>query len=214
MSCLDCRFLSMGGSAITDFVLEDNGRSLDLNITAELKKVNINELFFSFKEFGQTYITSENLKGKGQATGTANVQFDRGLNVLADKIKLSAEVSVEKGELIKFEPLQHLSKFVDMEDLKHIYFSNLKNNIKVKNKVIQIPYMNVKSNALDLNMEGTHTFDNKINYKFSILLSELLFKKKKKDKTLLEHIVVSKEGKGPVVYLTMKGEAAHPEIKF
>lgn len=40
--------------------------------------------------------------------------------------------------------------------------------------MVTIPKMEIKSSALDLNVSGTHGFDNKIHYELDFLLSELL----------------------------------------
>jgi hypothetical protein len=39
--------------------------------------------------------------------------------------------------------------------------------------------MDIHNNALNLNLSGTHTFDNVLDYKIKLSLSELLSKKRK-----------------------------------
>jgi len=63
-----------------------------------------------------------------------------------------------------------------------VKFATLKNQIEIKDKVISFPAMDIKSSAINIQASGTHTFDNVINYRLRILLSELLSKKARKAK--------------------------------
>jgi hypothetical protein len=88
-----------------------------------------------------------------------------------------SKLSVKQGELINFKPLESLSNFVKIKDLSHIKFSKLENEIKIKEEVISIPNMEIKSNAVSLLISGEHKFNQEYNYKISLLLSELLAKR-------------------------------------
>jgi hypothetical protein len=66
-----------------------------------------------------------------------------------------------------------LTKFLKGRDLSHIKFATLTNQIEIKNKVITIPAMEIKSDVIDFNAFGTHTFDNKIDYHLSMLIADL-----------------------------------------
>lgn len=214
ISCLDCSFNTMNGSVVSDFILEDNGRNLDLYVDAELNKIDIEKIFYDFSEFGQEYITSKHIKGKGTAKGTFKAQFNRDFQIIPNKVDLLADIMLENGELENFTPLYDLSKYINIEDLSHIYFSTLTNQIKIDKEIINIPIMKVESSALNLNMQGSHSFDNKIKYEVSLLFSEILFNKKKKDKKIIDNIIMSKNERGPSLHLTMTGDASSPEIKF
>jgi len=214
ISCLDCSFNSMNGTVVSDFILEDNGRNLDLYVDAEFKKIDIEKIFYDFNEFGQDYITSSHIKGKGTTKGVFKAQFNRDFQIIPNKVDLLADITLENGELENFTPLYDLSKYINIEDLNHIYFSTLTNQIRIDNEIVNIPFMKIESSALNLNMQGSHSFGNKINYEVNLLLSEILFNKKKREKKILDNIIMSKNERGPSLHLTMTGDASSPEIKF
>ena len=57
-----------------------------------------------------------------------------------------------------------LSKYINDENLAHLIFSDLKNEIHIENSNVLIPNMSVSSNITDISISGTHSFDQKINY--------------------------------------------------
>jgi hypothetical protein len=93
------------------------------------------------------------------------------------KIYTDADITITNGELINFKPLEVLSRFIKLDELKDIKFKNLHNNIEIKNRVINIPQMEINSSALNLLMSGTHNFDDTVDYHFTIDMDEILSKK-------------------------------------
>ena len=74
--------------------------------------------------------------------------------------------------------------------------------------------MYVQSNAINLNVFGTHTFDNKIDYHLKILISELLKRKSKKlgDEKFGE---IEDDGSGKnVLFLRMYGNIENPKFAY
>ena len=64
--------------------------------------------------------------------------FDRAINGIIEicnsaNIQINANDIILKGDYkIKFEPAYKLSKFIDLKELEHIKFANLKNQITIK----------------------------------------------------------------------------------
>jgi hypothetical protein len=67
-----------------------------------------------------------------------------------------------------------LSKFIDVNELKNLKFASLANTLSIKNRIVTIPAMQIQSNALNVDFAGTHNFDNIIDYRLKILLSDLI----------------------------------------
>ena len=74
-------------------------------------------------------------------------------------------VIIKDGELKNFEPMQLLADYLPADNLKHLTFSELKNDIHVENQMIYLPEMQINSNVTNIKIGGTHTFDQHINYK-------------------------------------------------
>ena len=133
------------------------------------------------------------------------------------KLKIKSHLIIEQGELIDFKPLERLSSYVSLDDLKHVKFSTLENTIEVENKVITIPAMEIKSSALSVFLSGTHTFEQEIDYSIKLLLSELLSNKFRKKNTAIDNEFGEVNEDGQIfttVYLKMTGNTEDPKISF
>jgi len=67
-----------------------------------------------------------------------------------------------------------LSRFIRVGDLNQVKFSTLENQIRIKGQKIIIPDMEIHSNAINIKLSGEHTFQNEIDYRLQVLLSDLL----------------------------------------
>ncbi|NTW31155.1 MAG: hypothetical protein HGB12_00720 [Bacteroidetes bacterium] len=186
--------------------------SCDVNIT----DVNIKKVFYEFENFGQNNLKDENLKG----TLKAGVQFagvwSSDFKVDMDKIYVKTDIKIDNGELINYAPMKGLSKFLKVNDLNDVKFATLHNNIEIKNKIINMPAMEIRSSAIDIIASGTHTFDNKIDYRIQLKLSDLLAKKAKKAKPENEEFgVVADDGLGKTnLFVRVYGTVNNPEYKY
>jgi hypothetical protein len=190
-----------------------NGNFLLENVGI-IDNMDIATLFDSFDNFGQDELTSKNLKGKADLyiENTA-MQFDKDYNVILSSIYVLAGVHITEGELMDYKPLEELSGFVDIDELKHIKFSDMQNQIEISNEVITIPAMEVRSTAMNLSLSGTHTFDNRIDYQFRVKLGEILGNKFTRKHKNSDHYESSGDG-GVNIYVGMTGTVAQPVITF
>lgn len=178
------------------------------NITCS--QLNITELFRQCGNFGQKALTDQNLRGTLNATiDLAGVWSER-MDCDLDKLYALGDLHITEGQLINYQPMEALSKYVNNEDLKKIKFADLrfadlKNRIEIKNRKIMIPSMDVKNNALNIKIAGTHTFDNYMDYHLNFRVNELLAKKQKK--TVNEFEEEENSDSGLNLYLSMKGPA-------
>jgi hypothetical protein len=142
-----------------------------------INNVDIKDLFSSFNNFGQKFILDRHLKGYVSGNIDFYGEFNKNFKISLPTILTDGELIIRNGELIGFEPMEKLSKFIDLEELSHIHFSDMQNEIFIsKNKVI-IPQMEINSSAINLTGSGIHGFDNYYNYKIKLSLSEFLSQK-------------------------------------
>lgn len=200
---LSCQ--TMNGYILANGQIENtnDGRFL-ISSTSTLKNININELFRQCNNFGQTELTNKHLFGVMNATFDLASVWSSKLDCDMEKLYTFGEVQILNGEIVEYKPLESLSKYVDVEDLRHLRFAELKNKIEIKNKTIFIPSMDMRSNALNITLSGTHTFDNRLDYKLKLKLSELLKKKRKPSNNEFGEEEET-DGKGLYLYLTMRG---------
>jgi hypothetical protein len=190
-----------------------------LTCDADVNKVNVNSLFIEFGNFGNTDLVAENLDGRV----TGNILFSGlmypNLDMDLESIKSHAELVVEDGRLVNYEPMEALSKFLRVDDLKDIRFETLTNQIDIANQIIYIPVMEIKSSALNLTLMGTHTFDNELNYHFSIALADILaskFRKKNPGFDRQEEFgPIAEDNKGKtMIFVSMTGTVDEPVFSY
>jgi hypothetical protein len=208
---------TMNGSITTNGVVDGSDTSrLVVTCFSDVNKINISQMFQEFENFGQSTITNKNIKG----VATFKIQFSSvlspELDMDLDKLYAGIELSIENGELNSVESMKSLSRFIDLKELENIRFATLKNQIEIKNQVINIPKMEVKSSAINLTASGTHTFDNKINYRIKLSLNDLLSRKAKKAKKQNDEFgQEADDGLGRTnLFLLMTGTVDKPIIKY
>lgn len=195
--------------------------SLLISCNSKISNVDITKLFYQFENFGQAEgtetIGDKNVSGILNSDVTFASMWDKKLNVNEKQIYTFADISIEKGELKDFEPLMALSSFISVEELQAIKFNSLSNQIEIKNRVVIMPKMEIKSSAVDLAMSGTHDFDNMIDYHFVVSLDELRARKaktSKKENNEFGEEVDEGGARRYKLYVAMKGYVDDPKITY
>lgn len=177
--------------------------------------VNIPQLFSSFNNFGQSTLTNTHLKGTGSAVVEARAKMNDRLEIDVNSIEATVDVRIANGELNDFEPMLALSDFAAIDELKKVRFSTLQNNISIANGVINIPKMEIKNSVLDLQLVGSHTFENKIDYTVRLQLADVLFNKRKGagSKGEFDDFIQEQNPEDdPSIYVKMTGDVDNPKI--
>ena len=213
------RLNSLNGNIITNFKFyESKNNKLTLFSKLKLNQLNIRNAFLAFNNFNQNFITAEHIKGIGTAEIQMQATWKPGFIFEKEELKVKSHLVIEKGELIQFKPLESLSDYVSLDDLKTVRFSTLENTIEIENKLITIPTMEIKSSALSVFISGTHNFEQEIDYRIKLLLSELISSKFRKKNTQIkktEFGEVKENGKiFNTIYFKMTGNSENPEISF
>jgi hypothetical protein len=150
-----------------------DARNLEISTDSKLNNISIDSLFHDFDDFGQDFIRYKNLKGKLNCDISLLFKLNEHLKIAENSLMCDADFSITNGELIQFEPLQKISRFVDGSNLARVQFSELKNHLLIYNEKINIPEMYIKSNIGNLGIAGTHHFDGKIDYHITYPLNNL-----------------------------------------
>jgi hypothetical protein len=210
LECLGGRIQGNGA------IIQDISKNFIVKGQADISKINIQQTFYTFNNFSQKIISDKNLRGKLSGKVNFSSQWNKYLTFQPDKLVMDADITVANGELVNFEPLYGLSRFISLDELKNIKFSTLKNTIYIKDQQVIIPQMDVNSTAFNISGSGTHTFDNHYQYKVKVLLSEILYgKAKKAKKENEEYGVVEDDGLGRTsIYLSIEGVGSNYKISY
>ncbi|MCB0403018.1 MAG: hypothetical protein KDD41_13100 [Flavobacteriales bacterium] len=213
----DLSFLAMQGEVKGNLAIDDShDDKILITSQGEVNKIDIHEMFRQFENFGQKHILDENIRG----ITTTQIEFasvwDKQLKVDEDKIYVLADIHIAQGELIDYQPILALSKFIEVEELEHIKFDRMSTRIEIKNRVVHIPKTEINSSAIDVTLSGTHTFDNQIDYRFKLLLNDVLWgKAKRKKKEITEFGYIADDGLGKTtLFLKMTGTVDDYNISY
>lgn len=157
---------TMNGSMSMNGIMDaTNAKAIDVVSSFSLNDIAVDSIFYVFEDFGQDFIQAKHLKGLTTASVELEMTLDQHLQLFSETLIADISATISKGELNNFEPLQAMNKYLDDEGLAQLRFAELKNDIHIENKTIYIPQMEIRSNVTVMQLSGTHTFDQQLNYR-------------------------------------------------
>jgi hypothetical protein len=210
-----------GGRMLTRFRMDpsEEGAGYLVACTSSFQDIDIRQLFSSFDNFGQTFLTEKHLRGQASADIVFSAPLTNDLKIQSQKVHSLIDIRIENGELIGLQSLQDIAEYIGenkwiapfvnekkfAEKLNHIKFSALENVIEISNSQIMIPQMSILSSAMDITAQGAHGFDKKINYTIGFRLRDILIQK-----DALRNEEDDKLGRQ--IFLFMRGTSDRPEF--
>lgn len=196
----------------TCFLNQNNNKALMAKGNFIVTNIDVNKAFTTFHNFGQNFLKAENIKGTLSGSLSLLFPLDSLLKFHINTLTAEGNYHLANGALINFDPVKQLSTFIELSELENISFEQLDNDFFIRNNNLYIPQMEVKSSAADLSVNGKHSFDNDYEYHVKILLSQILSRKRAKNKSnITEFGVVEDDGLGRTSLLLKiigKGEVA------
>ena len=207
---------TMSGKISSDIRLKQlRSGKLRLISTTGLDNINVRQLFYEFRNFGQETMRHKHLKGSIDSEIYLRNEWDEFLNPIDGLMYSFIDVAISDGELLEFEPMMLMSDYISVEELKRIKFSTLENQIEIKNNQVEIPFMEINSSATDIACAGTYSFDGKMDFDIKVLLNEILgnkFRRKNKKKVSEFEIIEESNSKGMALFLKMEGTTDNPIV--
>jgi len=198
------------------FVQELDSTRFKFTANPVLKDININKMFSVFDNFGQDFIKAENLKGIVNSKNKLSFLMNEKAEIDVTSLSVLSDIEIKDGELNQFKPIKKLSRFIALSELENIKFSTLKNQIRIENKTVFIPKMDIKTSAFTITAGGEHHFNGKYNYKLKVLLSDVLSTKAKRAKKQnTEFGVIEDDGLGRTsIFLNVVGNKDDVDISY
>ena len=207
---------TMSGKITSDIRLKQlRSGKLRLISSTALDNINVRQLFYEFRNFGQQTMRHKHLKGVIKSEIYLRNEWDKFFNPIDDMLYSFIDVTITDGELLEFEPMMLMSDYISVEELKRIKFSTLENQVEIKNNSIEVPFMEINSSATDIACAGTYSFDGKMDFDIKVLLNEILgnkFRRKNKKKVSEFEIIEESNSKGMALFLKMEGTADEPIV--
>lgn len=190
-----------------------NNNKLEFKGNTDLRGMNLQNLFYQMNNFSQDYVTDKHIRGKVTAEIETYLPFDKKLEPIMKDIYVLGKIKVIDGELIDNEMMMELSDFIVVDELKHIKFSEMENEIKIEKQRIYIPEMDINTNAMNVTLSGEQGFDETIDYHFVVRLSEVLAQRAKKNKKENASNAEA-DGSGIRLFLKMTGTLDDPKLSY
>jgi hypothetical protein len=206
-------------------VVETNPEYFELETNLSSKDIYFKPIFREWNNFDQTIITENNISGRAEAILDLKAPFFIGRGILKDEIIAQIQLKVVNGQLKNVETFKVLTNDLKtaktklilkqneidalQNKLNDIQFETLENTIYIKNSTIIVPKMTINSNAIDVTIDGEHTFNNAIDYHFSFRFREL---KQLKDES--EFGIVEDDGTGMKIFVRMHGTLDKPIVEW
>lgn len=197
-------------------IVQDLHSNFTMKGQVDISKINIQKTFNTFNNFSQDVVRDNHLRGRLSGKVDFTSEWNANLKFVPENLIVDANVVITNGELVNFEPLNGLSRFISLDELKNVKFSTLHNTIYIKDKQIIIPEMDINSSAFNISGSGIHQFDNHYQYKVKVLLSEVLYgKAKRAKKENEEYGRIEDDGLGRTsIYLTVEGFGKDYKITY
>lgn len=180
---------------------------LQVSANAEFKGIAVDSVFYMFEDFGQDFIRSQHLRGNVDARVQTYLVFDEHLD--PDNQRLVAEIwaDVRNGQLVGFEPMRKLSRFIKQSELANLQFGRMQHNIHIEKQTVYLPLMEITSNVANISVQGTHTFDHVMDYHLRIPVRTFFQRKALNAGT-------PAAGSQPNLFLTLRGTSDNYRIGY
>ncbi len=188
------------------------------------KNIRFKPLFKEWDNFEQNVIKSSNIQGTAQANILFEAPFDMRGGIVMNQIKSTIGLQIDDGRLMNVPTFQAITESLQETRTKHIIgkgniavledklrnlsFEQMTNTIVIKNGVVVIPKMHIANSALDIDVSGTHSFTNTIDYRFEFRFRDL------KQEEQSEFGIIADDGTGFHVFMRMHGDLYDPFIEW
>ncbi len=207
-------------------VIEEKSPEI-FTITAKVasKNLKFKPLFKEWENFEQNVLTDQNISGRAEAELYFFAPFDLRSGIVMNSIDAKLDLRVFDGQLKNVSSFKDITqslkttsgklvlgkKNIDLleQKLNSISFNTMENSILIKNGVVQIPKMHIGSTALDMDVAGSHSFDNNIDYRFIFRFRDLMASERDS-----EFGQVIDDGTGIKMYMRMHGTLENPIIEW
>ncbi len=201
-----------GGDLSINGLIDQSGKINQVKLKTVIRKANIQQLFYAFNNFGQTGITSENLRGLFNADcDVSGNMLDNG-DVVPNSIRGKVKFKLVNGALVNFEPMEKIGAFAFANrDFSNIELNSLSNTLTLRGSSVTIPPMQIESSVLNIFLEGVYGFSSGTKIAMQVPL-----RNPEKDKYIFDEAEKERRAKKGIVInlLAVDGDDGNVKIKL
>lgn len=218
-------FRNSGATISGSLLIEERSPEV-FNVKTSLSSNNISlkSVFKEWNNFKQDVIREEHIFGTAAISLYLDAPFDLRSGVFFKAVKADIQLKITEGRLKNVEAFKSIiaslktpaaklaigkQNILSLEQkLSDLKFETLENHLIIRNGIIEIPEMSIHSSVLNIETSGTHTFDNKIDYKFAFRFRDLKSTKETEFGTVID------DGTGARIYMRMHGTMDNPIVEW
>ncbi len=155
-------------------------KNADLHATIAANQIDATTFFYQCENFGQSVLQDKNIKGNLSTRIVIDGKWNEKGDFSNKDLIAYAYLNVQNGELKNIKMLEDFSTFVKIEDLSNIKFTNLENWFEIRDGWTYMPVMELRNNALNMSVSGSHSFNNDINYNIKVNAAQVVINRFKK----------------------------------
>ena len=165
------------GKMNADFNMSPRNQTIQNVLQTRYSNINLEQALRENNNMGQNHITYQQVSG--HITGTTTAQWQSNLKgiILDTGLMVSSKTYIQSGILSNYDPLMALSKFIHINELKRITFSDFNIDFSIAHNTLFLNKTELRNNALNIDLWGQQTFSDSILYHVRLSLTELLFNK-------------------------------------
>lgn len=164
-----------------------SARTWNFNLHADAQNLSLQPLFVTFRNFGQTTLRSEHLRGTADIAGDLNCRWDLEAGPIAESLNATWNLTLNQVRLDNVEAFQEISDYlrenrlmaplVDPDDLsqrlRSIDIAHCESPMSLVAGDLQIPPLLVESSAMDIDISGGQTWAGSLDYTLGFALRDL-----------------------------------------
>jgi len=191
----------------------------EIALTYDVKGLDIQKTFFAFNTVRKIMPVGKFIAGNMDAHMSLNGRLHDDMTTDLQTLFGEGNVHLLAGSMKDFGPLDKLSQSLDVNELKDIPLKDIKADFSFKSgKVVVSPFI-VQSKDIEMEIQGTHGFDQSIDYNINLKVPRNQLGNK--GKLFVKNVVVQAADKGIPVKLSdavcmnvkMGGTINSPDVK-
>ncbi len=176
-----------------------------------LTNANVESVFYSFGNFGQTTLTDRNMKGRLTADFHFESLIKNDTSFVKPSMRGYVNMNLNQARIVDFKPIMDIKKLLfKNRALENVQFAPLVTTFVLKGEEVEVNKMKVESNILYFFLDGVYSFGRKTDLSIQIPLSNL---RRKDPNSRLANKEVE-DIKGDIIFLRAKDEAGEVRIRY
>lgn len=210
LSLKDAALQAAGGDMKLSGNILQNGAVDKFSVQANVKQVQVEQLFYAFDDFGLSGLRSKNIRGVFSAAANIRGNMKTDAQIVPHSMFGSLKFDLNKGALLKFEPLESLGRFLFRKrDLSNVTFEKISNTLDIRGDKVYIPPMTIASSVVNVQVEGIYGFLKGTDIKLQVPL-----RNPKKDELVTDNEELKKRRKSGIVINLNAVDGEDGKVKF